>query len=63
MFETIKPMYYEEIDNPDKGLSSIDICNFFSHILDRYCDIDQTDINDNITMFNQSIDPSLPMYI
>ena len=63
MVEAIQPVYYAEIDDPDKGLNGINICNFFNIILDRYCDIGQTDIGDNIARFNQSIYPSLPMSI
>ena len=61
MSESIKPVYYVELDNPDEVLNGINIRIFFNLILDRYCDIVQTDINDNIAHFNQAIDPSLPM--
>ena len=35
MAEPIEPVYYAELDELDKVLSAIEICNLFNHILDR----------------------------
>ena len=35
MAEPIEPVYYAELDEPDKVLSAIEICTLFNHILDR----------------------------
>ena len=39
MSESIKPMYYVELDEPDEGHNGINIHTFFNQILDQYCDI------------------------
>ena len=63
MAKAIKPIYYVELKNPKKGLNIIDIRTFFNHILDRYCKIGQTDIDNNITRFNQFINLILPLAV
>ena len=63
MSKSIEPVYYTEIDDPGKGLNGIDICTFFNHILDQYCNISQTDINEKIARFDQAINPSLPLAV
>ena len=63
MAEAIKPVYYAELNDPYKGMNGINIYNLFNLILDRYCNIGQTVIDDNITCFNESIDPSLPLAV
>ena len=63
MAEAIKPVYYAELNDPYKGMNGINIYNLFNLILDRYCNIGQTVIDDNITCFNESINPSLPLAV
>ena len=63
MAEATNAVYYVELNDPEKGLNGINIRTFFKLILDRYCDIGQTDIDDNITRFNEAIDPSLPLAV
>ena len=63
MAEAIEPMYYAELNNPDKGLKRIIIHNFLNLILDQYYDIGKTDIDDNITWFNESTSPSLSLVV
>ena len=63
MAKSIKLMYYAELDNPDEGVNGINTCTFFNLFLDRYCDIGQTDIDDNIARFNEAINPSLPLAV
>ena len=56
-------MYYAELKDPEKGLNVINIHIFLNLTLDQYWNIGQTDINNNITQFNQTIDPSLPLAV
>ena len=63
MAESIEPMYYVEIDDPDNGLKRIDICDFSNNTLDQYCDILQTNIDGIIARLNKAIDPSLTLTV
>ena len=60
MDEAIGRVYYAELNIPDGGLNRINIHTLKNLILDQYCDIGQTDIDNNITQFNQAMNPSLP---
>ena len=60
MDEAIGHVYYAELNIPDGGLNRINIHTLKNLILDQYCDIGQTDIDNNITQFNQAMNPSLP---
>eukprot|EP00804_Cyclotella_cryptica_P001474 CCRYP_003697-RA/>CCRYP_003697-RA protein AED:0.54 eAED:0.23 QI:0/0/0/0.5/1/1/2/0/223 len=61
----IEGIYYTELDDPVKGLNSVEIQDIVDHIKDQYCHIDHADLNKNLKRFNQGIDPSAPliMYI
>eukprot|EP00804_Cyclotella_cryptica_P023052 CCRYP_000317-RA/>CCRYP_000317-RA protein AED:0.29 eAED:-0.50 QI:0/-1/0/1/-1/0/1/0/351 len=56
-------MYYAELDNLVEGLNSVEIQDIVDHIKDRYCHIDQADLDKNLERFNQGIDPSVPLIV
>jgi hypothetical protein len=58
--EAIKKVYYTEIEDPTEGLNGVENKDFIDHICDHYCHIDQADLDANLDMFHQGIDPSLP---
>ena len=61
--DAIEPVYYAELDDPDEGLNDVEVRDLIDHIRDRYCQIDQSDIDKNLDTFNQGIDPSLPLSV
>eukprot|EP00804_Cyclotella_cryptica_P009111 CCRYP_003186-RA/>CCRYP_003186-RA protein AED:0.81 eAED:0.81 QI:0/-1/0/1/-1/1/1/0/245 len=61
--EAIDDVYYAELDDPVKGLNSVEIQDIIDHIKDRYCHIDQSDLDKNLERFNQGIDPSVPLIV
>ena len=63
MAKAIGPVYYAESNDLDEGLNGINIRTFFNHILDLYCDIGQTDIDENISPLNQAIYPNLSLAV
>ena len=59
--DAIEDIYYAELDDPIEGLNAVEIQDLLDHIKDRYCHIDQTDLDANLDKFNQGIDPSVPL--
>eukprot|EP00804_Cyclotella_cryptica_P006017 CCRYP_000256-RA/>CCRYP_000256-RA protein AED:0.40 eAED:0.40 QI:0/0/0/1/0/0/3/0/362 len=59
----IDDVYYAELDDPVEGLNSVEIQDIVDHIKDRYCHIDQSDLDKNLDRFNQGIDPSVPLIV
>eukprot|EP00804_Cyclotella_cryptica_P023577 CCRYP_011921-RA/>CCRYP_011921-RA protein AED:0.46 eAED:0.46 QI:0/0/0/1/0/0/2/0/219 len=59
----IKDVYYAELNNPVEGLNSVEIQDIIHHIEDRYCHIDQADLDKNLECFNRGIDPSVPLIV
>ena len=59
----IEDVYYAELDDPVKRLNGIEIRDIVDHIKDRYCHINQADLDKNLERFNQGIDPSIPLII
>jgi hypothetical protein len=57
----IDTIYYAELDDPIECLNSVEIQDIIDHIKDRYCHIDQADLDANLDKFNQGIDPSVPL--
>eukprot|EP00804_Cyclotella_cryptica_P012510 CCRYP_017698-RA/>CCRYP_017698-RA protein AED:0.55 eAED:0.55 QI:0/-1/0/1/-1/0/1/0/243 len=49
--------------DPVEGLNSVEIQDIVDHIKDRYCHIDQSDLDKNLDRFNQGIDPSVPLVV
>eukprot|EP00804_Cyclotella_cryptica_P010116 CCRYP_019274-RA/>CCRYP_019274-RA protein AED:0.67 eAED:0.36 QI:0/0/0/0.66/1/1/3/0/387 len=45
----IDDVYYAELDDPVEGLNSVEIQDIVDHIKDRYCHIDQADLDKNLT--------------
>ena len=56
----IDEVYYAELDDPVEGLNNVEIQDIIDHIKERYCHIDQADLDTNLDRFNQGIDPSVP---
>lgn len=61
--DAIEPVYYAELDDPDEGLNDVQVRDLIDHIRDRYCQIDQSDIDKNMEIFQQGIDPTLPLSV
>lgn len=61
--DAIEPVYYAELDDPDEGLNDVEVRDLIDHIRDRFCQIDQSDIDKNMDTFNEGIDPSLPLSV
>jgi hypothetical protein len=61
--EAIEDKYYAELDNPIEGLNDIQIQDLIDHVKDRYCHIDQADLDKNLDRFNQGIDPSVLLIV
>ena len=56
---------YAELDDPDEGLNAVHIVDFYNHIMDRYANISQSEIDSNLISFNEGIDATktLAIYI
>ena len=54
----LEPFVYAELDEPDEGLDDVDIRSLYDHVMDRFANISQTEIDDNLAEFNKGIDPS-----
>jgi molecular chaperone GrpE (heat shock protein) len=59
--DAIEDIYYAELDDPIEGLNAVEIQDLIDHIKDRYCHIDQSDLDANLDKFNEGIDPSVPL--
>ena len=47
---------YAEIDDPDEGLNDVIIIDLYNHIMDRFANISQAEIDANLATFNEGID-------
>jgi hypothetical protein len=59
----INNVYYAILDNPTKGLNTVNLCTLVMHILNTYAQISQPDLDDNMTNFHSGIDSGLPLAI
>jgi hypothetical protein len=59
----INDFYYTILDNPPKGLNTIDLHSLVMHILNSYTQISQPDLDDNMTNFHSSIGPGPPLAV
>ena len=60
----LEPFTYAELDDPDEGLADVEVADLYTHIMDRFARISQTEIDANLKEFYEGIDPSrtLAMY-
>ncbi len=58
---SIDNVYYAALDNPTEGLNAVTLRQLVTHICTLYAQINQPDLHDNVTHFNQGIDPNLPL--
>jgi hypothetical protein len=56
-------VFYAVLDNPIKGLNSINLCTLVQHIATTYVQINQPDLDDNLANFNTEIDLGLPLAV
>ena len=49
---------YAELDEPDEGLNDITIRDLYDHVMDRFANISQCEIDENLASFNEGIDPT-----
>jgi hypothetical protein len=61
--EAIEDIYYAELEDPIEGLNGVEIQDLINNIRDRYCHINQADLDANLDHFHQGIDPSLPLIV
>ena len=54
----LEPFVYAELDDPDEGLSAIEIRDLYDHVMDRFANISQNEIDENLARFNEGIDPT-----
>jgi hypothetical protein len=60
---SINDVYYAALDDPTKGLNAVTYWQLVTHIHITYAQISQPDLHNNITHFNQGIDPNLPLTV
>jgi hypothetical protein len=59
----INEVYYAILDNPTKGLNTVNLRTLVMHILNTYAQISQPDLDDNMTGFHFGINSGLPLAI
>ncbi len=59
----IKDVYYAALEDPTKGLNPGDLRTLVMHILNTYTQINQLDLDDNMTDFHSGIDSGLPLTV
>jgi hypothetical protein len=60
---TIDDVYYAALDDPTKGLNAVTLRQLITHIHTTYAQISQPDLDDNVTDFNQGVDPNLSLAV
>jgi hypothetical protein len=60
---SINDIYYAALNDPNEGLNAVTLQQLITHIHTTYAQISQPDINNNVTDFNQGIDPNLPLAV
>jgi hypothetical protein len=60
---SIDGVHYATLDAPTEGLKAVTLQQLVTHICTTYMQISQPDLDNNITNFNQGIDPNLPLAI
>jgi hypothetical protein len=60
---SINDVYYAALDDPTEGLNAVTLQQLVTHICTTYAQISQPDLNNNVTNFNQGIDPNLPLAV
>eukprot|EP00970_Alexandrium_tamarense_P006376 scaffold1087_cov138-Alexandrium_tamarense.AAC.2 len=59
----VEPVSYAELDDPDEGLNAVNVRELLQFIRERYCQIDQSEIDKNMETFYKGMDPSLPLSV
>ncbi len=59
----IEPVYYAELDDSDEGLNAVSVRELLQFIRERYCQIDQSEIDKNMETFHEGMDPSVPLSV
>ncbi len=60
---SIDDVYYAALDDPTEGLNAVTLRQLVTHIRTTYAQISQPDLNDNVTNFNQGINPNLTLAV
>jgi hypothetical protein len=60
---SIDNVYYAALNDPTEGLNAVTLRQLVTHIHTTYGQISQPGLNNNVTNFNQGIDPNLPLAI
>jgi hypothetical protein len=59
----IEAVYYAELNDPDEGLNAVSVRDLLQFIRERYCQIDQSEIDKNMEAFHKGMDPSVPLSV
>jgi hypothetical protein len=60
---SIDDNYCAALDDPTEGLNTVTLHQLITHIRTTYAQISQPDLNNNVTNFNQGINPKLPLVV
>ncbi len=60
---SIDDIYYATLDDPTEGLNAVTLRQLVTHIHSTCGQISQPDLDDNVTNFNQGINPNLPLVV
>ncbi len=60
---SINDVYYAALDDPTQGINAVTLRQLVTHIRTRYTQISQSDLDNNVTNFNQGIDPNLQLAV
>jgi hypothetical protein len=60
---SIDGVYYTPLDDPTEGLNAVTLQQLVTHIHATYAQISQPDLDNNVTNFNQGIDPNHPLAV
>jgi hypothetical protein len=59
----INDVYYATLDDPIEGLNGVDLRALVGHILTKYSQISQPDLDNNMSKFHKGINPSFPLAV
>ena len=49
--------------DPDEGLNGVTICQIFDHVMLRFANVSQLEVDFNLTRFNKPMDPSVTLTV
>ena len=49
--------------DPDEGLNGVTICQLFDHVMLRFANVSQLEVDSNLIRFNKPMDPSVTLAV